>query len=139
MSKPILLETINELTPEKNDLIFDDAHPCCNHQCSLINQKNQINWLHCYQINEATTIVICDICYQLGYRFCLVSHVIMHQCDMIQLFNGYHIQKQYHDQFNLRQLNQTKDVNQYLQMIGIDNLYPKYRKIKYEPKTDSND
>jgi hypothetical protein len=100
-----------------------DHYNCQNPGCMC----DPINSIHIFEVNEDNLIMICDECYQSGYRFCLFTHDVLHIKDLEPVLNGMYAQPSYNqNQLNDLILNTVDDLYQYFKIVGIDNPYPQH-------------
>lgn len=102
-------------------------YKCQNHVCA--NQN--ITMFNIFQIDDDDNIVvICDNCYNLGFRFCLFTNEVIHQDQMVNVWGDMYVQPEYNqDRLNPNILNNITDLHKYLHIIGIDNPNPEHNII----------
>lgn len=104
-----------------------DHYICQNESC----QHKDFNYVHLFEMDSDEIIVICDKCYDNGYRFCLFTHEVIHLSQMDSVLGDMYAQPSYHqNQLNPEIINTIPDLYQYLHMIGIDNPNPDHSIIE---------
>jgi hypothetical protein len=94
---------------------------CDNPHC----QVKHIETVHRFEIDGEHEILICANCYDLGYRFCLFTHEVLHMDQMDSVLENMYAQKSYHKgQLSYQILCCVPNLYQYFKMIGIENPDP---------------
>jgi CMP-N-acetylneuraminic acid synthetase len=100
---------------------------CQNPDCPYLNHREVRECLHIFEIDDTESIVICNQCYDNGYRFCLYTHEVMHQNKLQQVLGNMYAQPAINQhQLDSDRMTHIDDVYNYLKMIGIDNPNPEH-------------
>ncbi len=132
----------DEFEVKNNDVYYSDINEyiCLNSQCQYLQKKTQIEYLHIYEVNADQIITICDHCHNQGYRFCLFSHIVMHITKMFPVLDGMYVHSSIHkDKLDPVILNKLDNLDEYFQMIGIDNPNPNYHIIDVKEEACLNE
>jgi hypothetical protein len=126
-------EPFDEDTPppddENGDSPHDETLACHNPQCS-----GDIKTLyHIYEIDHepCNNIVICGQCYDNGYRFCLLTHEVLHVTQLKPVLGNMFISLSFDEHLlSPEKLQHIADIYDYMNMIGIVNPNPLHLLIK---------
>jgi hypothetical protein len=136
----LTIEEINSL--DVGDFLQDTKtepkkeYICQNQECVC---DGEIKNIHLFEISEDDNIVICEQCYDAGYRFCLFTHQVIHQNGMVPVLKDQFALKEYDKgQLHPDHLCQIDDMFQYFKMIGIDNPDPEHTIIDLERLNEKN-
>lgn len=106
-----------ELEPIQNQL-------CQNSLCQTQTQT-QTNNYHIYEIDSEKHVVICNQCYNEGYRFCLFTHEVLHITQLDPVLEDMYAQASYHHgQLAPEILCHINNLYDYFKQIGIENPDP---------------
>lgn len=102
-----------------------DEYICQNEKCPYLTKRDEITDLHVFEIDGDHNIVICDKCYEAGFRFCLFTHDVMPLDQLDPVLDNMYAQPAYHQgQLNKSILDTLDDIYTYFQLIGIENPNP---------------
>lgn len=88
-----LTSNMNHDDPPTNtdQQVAQDDHPLCqNPQCQYLHRKNELRLLYIYEISSERSVIICDRCYDAGYRFCLFTHEVLHISHLEPVLDQYY-------------------------------------------------
>ena len=139
--EPIIDSEEREEDPDKKDvpvvLSNVDEYICQNQTCEYLANKNELESLHVFQVDSDNDIVICNFCYDKGNRFCLFTHEVMHLSKLEPVLENMYAQPEHNqNQLNPNILSVVDDIDQYLQIIGIDNPNPTHTIIDLIAESD---
>ena len=104
------------------------APPCQNPTCQ---DPLHAPSYHIFEISGDNRVVICQPCYQLGYRFCLFTLDVLPMDQMDPVLDNMYAQPEYHqNQLTPERLYNVTDLYMYFKMIGLENPNPRHILIK---------
>lgn len=113
-------EELNEEESKKNP-IEKETNICQNECC---NNGGSTTY-HTFEITDDHLVVICEKCYDNGYRFCIFSHQVAHMTQMDKVLDDMYALPHYHqNQLTPDKMCDISDLFYYFKMIGIDNPSP---------------
>ena len=118
---------LDDFLKTSNDQQFDDVslgdHLCQNPNCECENPTE----IHVYEIDADRRVIICDHCYDSGYRFCIFTLDVLPISQLDPVLDNMYAQPQRHmNQLEHDVLAHVDDLYQYLKIIGIDNPNPEH-------------
>jgi hypothetical protein len=125
-SQSIVYEDDNDDIQEKdtdttNNLIPEAIDECQNPLC----HRDDIELFHRYEIDSDKAVVICNHCYDQGFRFCLFTHEVKHISQLEPVLDNMYAQPSYHqNQLEHSILSKIVNYEDYFRSIGIDNPNP---------------
>jgi hypothetical protein len=132
MSKHVnlTLEEVNALQVGdflKENESYDEQEPpywCQNPMCHC---GDKVEYVHLYEIDSENFVVICNSCYDEGFRFCIYTHDVLHQTQLQPVLVGMYARPEINNhQLDIERLDCVVDLSQYLKLIGIDNHDPEH-------------
>ena len=110
-----------------------DSYQCHNPLCQA---EGFYESLHLYEFDDDQTLdnrIICQQCYEEGYRLCLITHEILHESLLIQIFDQIYVGSDCVVNLeDLHNLTSPEQIEEHLKMIGIDHPCPKHTIIEGE-------
>ena len=93
---------------------------CHNRDC-----KTTRGLFHCFEITEEYVIMICEACYDKGYRFCLFSYDVAHASELEPVFDSMYVRPDFNQgQLSIQNLSKIGRLVDYFKEIGISNPNP---------------
>ena len=104
-----------------------DQYVCQNPKC----RHNERESIHLFEVDGDNMIVICNQCYNSGYRFCLFTHEVLPLDQLEPVLDNMYAQPIYHqNQLTPERLSHINDIYQHLRLIGVDNPDPKHTVVR---------
>lgn len=121
----------DEVEGGKLSLDKSEIYLCQNPTCQYADSRT---YVHVYEIDDDNQVIICDQCYDQGFRFCLYTLDVLHQSQLEPVLGNMYAQPAINQhQLDFERLDQVSDFYQYLKMIGIDNHDPEHTIIELKP------
>lgn len=119
------IETSLFVKTPKTEQHEDSEYICQNEKCPYLTKQDEIDDLHVFEIDGDHHVVICDKCYNAGFRFCLFTHDVLPRDQLEPVLENMYAKPAYHQgQLNKSILDTIDDIYSYFQMIGIENPNP---------------
>jgi len=137
------VKTVGDDDTEKKEeeVLYKDINEyiCQNAKCLYHSRREELDSLHIYEVDANTMITICNHCYDQGYRFCLFTHEVLHIKDLDPVLEEMYAQPEYHqNQLQPYVLSKVNDLDEYFQIIGIDNPNPTHRIIDLNEEEETD-
>lgn len=101
--------------------ILNSQQLCQNTLCHC----KDVTHYHVYEINCEQRVIICQGCFERGYRFCLFTHTVYHLSELELVLGDLYAHPLYHKgQLTPEVLSQVDSLYDYFKNIGIDNPDP---------------